>query len=128
MKRDEYRLVPAGAEGFYNSNPNTTTTSSNGNSEASSSGDEVFGKRFGRLGAGVGTLSPPPPKAKGKEPDTPNMPTTKTTGWLDSREKFGLWMCMAHNAVNVKLEKPEFDCNKWQERWRTGCGVGDEVD
>lgn len=49
-------------------------------------------------------------------------------GWLDSRDRFGLWMCMAHNAVNDKLGKKEFDCRKWEERWRTGCGVGEEID
>ncbi|KAF8449631.1 hepatopoietin protein [Terfezia claveryi] len=48
--------------------------------------------------------------------------------WLNSRERFGLWMCMAHNAVNTKLGKAEFDCRKWEERWRTGCGVGEDVD
>lgn len=46
-------------------------------------------------------------------------------GWLDSRDRFGLWMCLAHNAVNLKLGKAEFDCRKWEERWRTGCGVGE---
>ena len=52
----------------------------------------------------------------------------KGGNWLDSRERFGLWMCMAHNAVNTKLGKQEFDCRKWEERWRTGCGVGEDVD
>lgn len=52
----------------------------------------------------------------------------KGGNWLNSRERFGLWMCMAHNAVNTKLGKAEFDCRKWEERWRTGCGVGEDVD
>lgn len=51
-------------------------------------------------------------------------PNEGDQGWLDSRDRFGLWMCLAHNAVNLKLGKAEFDCRKWEERWRTGCGVG----
>ena len=39
---------------------------------------------------------------------------------VSNREEFGRWACEAHNAVNVKLGKESFDCNKWQERWRTG--------
>lgn len=41
-----------------------------------------------------------------------------------SREDFGQWLCGAHNDVNRKLGKPEFDCSKWQERWRTGWKDG----
>ncbi|KAK7210568.1 hypothetical protein V2G26_017746 [Clonostachys chloroleuca] len=37
-----------------------------------------------------------------------------------SRDDFGRWLCGAHNAVNRKLGKPVFDCDKWQERWVTG--------
>ncbi|KAF2739486.1 putative FAD dependent sulfhydryl oxidase Erv1 [Polyplosphaeria fusca] len=43
---------------------------------------------------------------------------------VSSRQEFGRWMCEAHNAVNVKLGKQEFDCNKWEERWRTGWKDG----
>ncbi|KAH7115200.1 mitochondrial FAD-linked sulfhydryl oxidase-like protein ERV1 [Dendryphion nanum] len=43
---------------------------------------------------------------------------------VSSRDEFGRWMCEAHNAVNVKLGKNEFDCNKWEERWRTGWKDG----
>ncbi|KAF2746824.1 hypothetical protein M011DRAFT_458859 [Sporormia fimetaria CBS 119925] len=43
---------------------------------------------------------------------------------LSSRDEFGKWMCEAHNAVNVKLGKKEFDCSKWEERWRTGWKDG----
>lgn len=39
---------------------------------------------------------------------------------VGSRNDFGRWMCNAHNAVNEKLGKGIFDCNKWEERWRTG--------
>ncbi|KAF8461006.1 ERV/ALR sulfhydryl oxidase domain-containing protein, partial [Kalaharituber pfeilii] len=49
-----------------------------------------------------------------------------TGSWLESRERLGLWMCRAHNEVNRKLGKGEFDCGRWEERWRTGCGA--EVD
>ena len=43
---------------------------------------------------------------------------------VQSRDDFGRWMCDAHNAVNVKLGKPVFDCNRWEERWRTGWSDG----
>ncbi|BFZ63611.1 Flavin-linked sulfhydryl oxidase of the mitochondrial IMS [Saitoella coloradoensis] len=39
---------------------------------------------------------------------------------LTGREALSRWMCRAHNEVNEKLGKPAFDCNKWEERWRTG--------
>ncbi|RFU29120.1 hypothetical protein B7463_g7215, partial [Scytalidium lignicola] len=41
-----------------------------------------------------------------------------------SRDEFGRWLCEAHNDVNKKLGKKEFDCNKWEERWRTGWKDG----
>ncbi|KAI9837849.1 MAG: hypothetical protein M1819_006783 [Sarea resinae] len=43
---------------------------------------------------------------------------------VEGRDGLGDWMCRAHNAVNKKLGKPEFDCAKWQERWRTGWKDG----
>lgn len=43
---------------------------------------------------------------------------------VSNRDEFGKWMCEAHNAVNVKLGKSKFDCNKWEERWRTGWTDG----
>ncbi|KAF2495260.1 mitochondrial FAD-linked sulfhydryl oxidase ERV1 [Lophium mytilinum] len=43
---------------------------------------------------------------------------------VSSREEFGRWMCEAHNAVNVKLGKEKFDCDRWEERWRTGWKDG----
>ncbi|KAG4028848.1 hypothetical protein MFRU_019g01340 [Monilinia fructicola] len=42
----------------------------------------------------------------------------------ESRDEFGRWMCEAHNEVNRKLGKKEFDCGKWEERWRTGWKDG----
>ncbi|RDL33829.1 uncharacterized protein BP5553_08197 [Venustampulla echinocandica] len=42
----------------------------------------------------------------------------------ETRDRFGRWMCEAHNEVNRKLGKNEFDCNKWEERWRTGWKDG----
>jgi FAD-linked sulfhydryl oxidase len=42
----------------------------------------------------------------------------------ESRDEFGQWMCEAHNDVNRKLGKKEFDCSKWEERWRTGWKDG----
>jgi FAD-linked sulfhydryl oxidase len=49
---------------------------------------------------------------------------SKNTPKVSNRSEFGQWMCEAHNAVNVKLGKKEFDCNKWEERWRTGWKDG----
>ncbi|KOS40067.1 hypothetical protein ACN38_g9084 [Penicillium nordicum] len=43
---------------------------------------------------------------------------------LESRKEFGWWMCEAHNEVNRKLGKKEFDCRLWEERWRTGWKDG----
>ncbi|EMC96012.1 hypothetical protein BAUCODRAFT_71192 [Baudoinia panamericana UAMH 10762] len=43
---------------------------------------------------------------------------------VSNRDEFGRWMCEAHNAVNVKLGKESFDCNRWEERWRTGWRDG----
>lgn len=40
------------------------------------------------------------------------------------RGELGRWMCEAHNEVNRKLGKGEFDCERWEERWRTGWGDG----
>ena len=42
----------------------------------------------------------------------------------ESRDEFGRWMCEAHNEVNKKLGKKEFDCGKWEERWSTGWKDG----
>ncbi|KAK0386939.1 hypothetical protein NLU13_5252 [Sarocladium strictum] len=43
---------------------------------------------------------------------------------VESRGKFGMWLCGAHNDVNRKLGKKEFDCARWEERWRTGWKDG----
>ena len=43
---------------------------------------------------------------------------------LKGRDDFGMWMCQAHNAVNVKLGKKEFDCNLWKQRWKDGWEDG----
>ncbi|KAF2273883.1 mitochondrial FAD-linked sulfhydryl oxidase-like protein ERV1 [Westerdykella ornata] len=43
---------------------------------------------------------------------------------VSSRDEFGRWMCEAHNHVNVRLGKKEFDCTLWEERWRTGWKDG----
>jgi mitochondrial FAD-linked sulfhydryl oxidase len=43
---------------------------------------------------------------------------------LSGRAEFGVWMCEAHNAVNRKLGKKEFNCRLWEERWRSGWKDG----
>ena len=41
-----------------------------------------------------------------------------------SSQSLSLWLCRAHNEVNVRLEKPEFPCadvwQRWKEGWRDG--------
>ncbi|SPO01330.1 related to erv1 protein, mitochondrial precursor [Cephalotrichum gorgonifer] len=49
---------------------------------------------------------------------------TKKKPVVGSRGEFGQWLCDAHNDVNRKLGKPEFDCKLWEERWRTGWKDG----
>jgi FAD-linked sulfhydryl oxidase len=53
-----------------------------------------------------------------------NEPSGRNTPRLKSRSEFGNWMCEAHNEVNRKLGKKEFDCSKWEERWYTGWKDG----
>ncbi|KAA6413745.1 MAG: augmenter of liver regeneration [Lasallia pustulata] len=43
---------------------------------------------------------------------------------VEGREGLGRWMCEAHNEVNRKLGKGEFDCERWRERWRDGWADG----
>ncbi|KAI9727823.1 MAG: hypothetical protein M1834_007970 [Cirrosporium novae-zelandiae] len=43
---------------------------------------------------------------------------------VEGRDTLGQWMCEAHNVVNRRLGKPEFDCSKVDERWRTGWKDG----
>lgn len=43
---------------------------------------------------------------------------------VNNRAEFGNWLCEAHNEVNRKLGKKEFDCSRWEERWRTGWKDG----
>ena len=40
------------------------------------------------------------------------------------QDELGQWMCEAHNAVNVKLGKKEFDCSLWKQRWKDGWKDG----
>ncbi|KAF7165866.1 hypothetical protein CNMCM5623_009877 [Aspergillus felis] len=51
-------------------------------------------------------------------------PSGRNTPRLSGRADFGTWMCEAHNEVNRKLGKKEFDCRFWEERWRTGWKDG----
>ena len=39
---------------------------------------------------------------------------------VTGRDELGTWMCEAHNEVNRKLGKKEFDCKRWMERWKDG--------
>lgn len=39
---------------------------------------------------------------------------------VNSRDELGRWMCEAHNEVNAKLMKEQFDCNLWDKRWKDG--------
>ncbi|KAJ5614444.1 FAD dependent sulfhydryl oxidase Erv1 [Penicillium herquei] len=51
-------------------------------------------------------------------------PSGRNQPKLSGRKEFGWWMCEAHNEVNRKLGKKEFDCRFWEERWRTGWKDG----
>ncbi|EZF33437.1 mitochondrial FAD-linked sulfhydryl oxidase [Trichophyton mentagrophytes] len=53
-----------------------------------------------------------------------NHPSGANKPKLAGRADFGNWMCLAHNEVNRKLGKKEFDCSQWEERWRTGWKDG----
>ncbi|PGH23815.1 hypothetical protein AJ80_02063 [Polytolypa hystricis UAMH7299] len=53
-----------------------------------------------------------------------NNPSGQNKPRVKGRAEFGNWMCEAHNEVNRKLGKKEFDCSKWEERWRTGWKDG----
>ena len=39
-----------------------------------------------------------------------------------SRNAAAGWLCFAHNQVNDRLDKPEFDCNKIGDFYDCGCG------
>ncbi|CAG8569698.1 14674_t:CDS:1 [Funneliformis mosseae] len=39
---------------------------------------------------------------------------------VESRRVLGKWLCDMHNIVNERLDKPIFDCNKINERWKDG--------
>lgn len=41
-------------------------------------------------------------------------------GWAG----LGQWMCRAHNEVNEKLGKEQFDCKLWRQRWKDGFKDG----
>lgn len=43
---------------------------------------------------------------------------------VKGQDELGLWACRAHNAVNTKLGKPEFDCSLWKQRWKDGWTDG----
>ncbi|KAJ5197970.1 uncharacterized protein N7498_007087 [Penicillium cinerascens] len=51
-------------------------------------------------------------------------PSGRNQPKLGGRKDFGWWLCEAHNEVNRKLGKEEFDCRFWEERWRTGWKDG----
>lgn len=43
---------------------------------------------------------------------------------VGGQDELGDWMCRAHNEVNRKLGKEEFDCRRWKERWKDGWKDG----
>ncbi|XP_045612037.2 uncharacterized protein Alr [Procambarus clarkii] len=43
---------------------------------------------------------------------------------VESRSSLSQWFCEAHNEVNRKMEKPLFDCNLINQRWRDGWTDG----
>ena len=43
----------------------------------------------------------------------------------DNRKTFVLYLCRLHNNVNIRLGKPEFDCNNALKFWGGDCGCDD---
>lgn len=43
---------------------------------------------------------------------------------VQSREELSLWLCGAHNKVNKKLGKAQFNCDFWRQRWSDGWEGG----
>ena len=43
---------------------------------------------------------------------------------IQNRKEFSIWLCKAHNEVNNRLGKKEFDCNRVLERW---AGIDDKT-
>jgi len=64
-------------------------------------------------------LYPCPPCAEDFRKDLRDHPPR-----LDSMRDFSRWLCKAHNRVNLKLGKEEFDCSRVLERWRDGWKDG----
>ena len=46
---------------------------------------------------------------------------------VNSREEFMKWMCEIHNSINKLLNKPQFDCDLCELRWRLHS-FGEEKD
>ncbi|KAM0673874.1 hypothetical protein GVAV_002712 [Gurleya vavrai] len=40
---------------------------------------------------------------------------------IGNHDEFVEWLCKAHNVVNKRLKKEEFDCKRVEERWECGC-------
>ncbi|RKP03029.1 hypothetical protein CXG81DRAFT_5234, partial [Caulochytrium protostelioides] len=40
---------------------------------------------------------------------------------VTNRTTTSQWACEVHNVVNLRLEKPVYDCSKVAERWKCGC-------
>ena len=38
----------------------------------------------------------------------------------ESRTALSRFLCNYHNDVNLRLGKPQFDCKRYDERWRDG--------
>lgn len=43
---------------------------------------------------------------------------------VSSQEELNIWLCEAHNEVNRKLGKKEFNCQDWMYRWKKGWPDG----
>lgn len=39
---------------------------------------------------------------------------------VDSQQSLAQWFCTMHNNVNVRINKPLFDCKLVNQRWRDG--------
>lgn len=45
----------------------------------------------------------------------------------DTGEALSRWLCRMHNAVNARLGKPEFNCNRASTRWGLECDADSDA-
>lgn len=46
---------------------------------------------------------------------------TESPPKVESRDAVSQWACEVHNKVNMRLEKPKFNCSEVLSHWKCGC-------